>query len=207
MFFVCIIPFVYLALPISKDSIRSQDTIDYEVIPDEAIRLRILANSDRDEDQEVKRAVRDQVNETISAWVKNLTDVEAARQLIEAKIPTIHKIVGQTLKEHGVTDRYHVSYGENIAFPAKLYGSYLYPPGEYEAVLITIGEGQGENWWCVLFPPLCFLDFENGTTVAEASAKEDSLEEHELEEDKEEDEKEDDSLNVKFFLFDFFGWS
>src|SRR5699024_12254209 len=91
--------------------------------------------------------------------------------------------------QHGMADDYQVTYGENIAFPAKLYGSYLYPPGEYEAILITIGEGQGENWWCVLFPPLCFLDFENGTTVAEAS--EDESLDTQREKDGERDDREE----------------
>src|SRR5699024_5966997 len=82
----------------------------------------------------------------------------------------------------------------------------------YEAILITIGEGQGENWWCVLFPPLCFLDFENGTTVAEASEDEslDTQREKDGErDDREENEEEDEShaFRIKFFLFDLFGWS
>ncbi|MEH7280107.1 stage II sporulation protein R, partial [Bacillus toyonensis] len=53
----------------------------------------------------------------------------------------------------------------NVKFPTKVYGNFIYPAGEYEAVLITIGKGEGANWWCVLFPPMCFLDFSSGTAV------------------------------------------
>ncbi|AVR00589.1 stage II sporulation protein R [Oceanobacillus iheyensis] len=174
---------------------EKQGGTDYQVIPDEAIRLRILANSDSDADQELKRMVRDEVNEVITEWVAEITDIEEARKLIEARIPEINEIVKEVLKGEGSSDSFKVEYGSEITFPAKLYGDYVYPAGEYEAVLITIGEGKGDNWWCVLFPPLCFLDFSNGTTVA---AEEDTEEEPQVAEEKTE---------VKFFLFEWFGWS
>src|SRR5699024_308142 len=104
-----------------KDRIYSSETMDYQVIPDDAIRLRILAHSDEEADQEVKRAVRDAVNKTISEWVQDLTEIEAARNLIERNLSTVDEIVGQTLHQHGMADDYQVTYGENIAFPAKLY--------------------------------------------------------------------------------------
>ncbi|MYL29356.1 stage II sporulation protein R [Halobacillus halophilus] len=168
---------------------KSEADIDYQVIPDEAIRLRILADSNNGEDQRIKRKVRDQVNGEITKWVQDLTSVEAARQLIESRLPELEAIVQETLEAEGKRYSYTVAYGENVQFPTKLYGSYIYPAGEYEAVLITLGEGDGDNWWCVLFPPLCFLDFSNGTSVAE-SEEEPS---EKVEEDKEEKE-------VKFFV-------
>ena len=58
-----------------------------------------------------------------------------------------------------------MKFSKNVKFPTKVYGNFIYPAGEYEAVLITIGEGEGANWWCVLFPPMCFLDFSSGTAV------------------------------------------
>lgn len=171
---------------------RSEAGIDYQVIPDEAIRLRILADSNDGEDQRIKRKVRDQVNAEITEWVKDLTSVESARQLIEARLPELEVIVEETLKAEGERSSYTVDYGENVQFPTKLYGSYIYPAGEYEAVLITLGRGTGDNWWCVLFPPLCFLDFSNGTSVAEAE---------ETPSDNEEDVKEEkEEKEVKFFV-------
>ncbi|WP_068673806.1 stage II sporulation protein R [Oceanobacillus sp. Castelsardo] len=172
---------------------------EYQVIPDEAIRLRILANSDNDKDQELKRNVRDEVNKEISSWVEHMTDIEEARQLIQDRLPEVEAIVGNVIDEEGFENEFTVEYGKNVEFPTKLYGSYLYPAGKYEAILITIGEGKGDNWWCVLFPPLCFLDFSFGTSVSAADAGE--AEELELEE-KQEEEKE-----VKFFLFEWLGWS
>ncbi|WP_281658947.1 stage II sporulation protein R [Halobacillus sp. Cin3] len=171
---------------------RSEADVDYQVIPDEAIRLRILADSNDGEDQRIKRKVRDQVNAEITEWVKDLTSVESARQLIEARLPELEVIVEETLKAEGKRSSFTVDYGENVQFPTKLYGSYIYPAGEYEAVLITLGKGNGDNWWCVLFPPLCFLDFSNGTSVAEAE---------ETPSDNEEDVKEEkEEKEVKFFV-------
>ena len=161
---------------------------DYEVIPDEAIRLRILANSDEEGDQELKRLVRDRVNETVTEWVEDITEVEEARSLISSRVPELEALVAQVIEEEGDENAFDVEYGEKVTFPMKLYGTYLYPAGEYEAILITLGEGKGDNWWCVLFPPLCFLDFLNGTSVAQTDGKQEETE-------------------VKFFLFEWLGWS
>ncbi|WP_373896308.1 stage II sporulation protein R [Virgibacillus sp. CBA3643] len=185
--------FTFPNIGVSEQS-DSDSEYDVEVIPDEAIRLRILANSDSEEDQELKRVVRDQVNEEITEWVAHITDIDEARELIESRIPKIEAIIEDTLQEENADNDFDVEYGSNVSFPMKLYGPYLYPAGEYEAVLITIGEGQGENWWCVLFPPLCFLDFESGTSVA-------------AEETDETEEEEAEEAEVKFFLFEWFDWS
>ncbi|TMN22011.1 stage II sporulation protein R [Lentibacillus cibarius] len=188
-----------LPLVSTSEEMESDAQSDVEVIPDEAIRLRILANSDKQDDQQLKRKVRDEVNAAITEWVGDITNIEQARTMIENRTPEIKKIVGDVLKEENKEQSYNVEYGKNVTFPAKLYGSYLYPAGEYEAVLITLGKGKGANWWCVLFPPLCFLDFSNGTSVAEAEEKDENKA----------DEREDkeDKAEVKFFLFEWFDWS
>ncbi|MFB6727552.1 stage II sporulation protein R [Bacillus mobilis] len=135
------------------------------VIPKEAVRLRILANSDSDKDQALKRKVRDEVKAQIDGWVADLTSFEEARKVIQSHIPEIEKTVANTLKKEGSKDSFQVNFSKNVKFPTKVYGNFIYPAGEYEAVLITIGEGEGANWWCVLFPPMCFLDFSSGTAV------------------------------------------
>lgn len=198
VFFVFIFIILLFTEPMNGVGQEVDPTDDYQVIPDEAIRLRILANSDTAADQDLKRLVRDRVNEQITDWVAHIDTIEEARALIEKRTPEIEAIVAQVLKEENVSDDYEVEYGTDISFPAKIYGPYLYPAGEYEAVLITLGEGQGANWWCVLFPPLCFLDFSNGTSVAEADTDTEKIE------DEEEDE---DPVEVKFFLFEWLGWS
>ncbi|AOH57208.1 stage II sporulation protein R [Peribacillus muralis] len=146
-----------------------------KVIPDEAIRLRILANSDEEKDQAVKRLIRDEVNKDITKWVQELTSLDEARDVITAHLPDIQAKAEAVVKENGLEQSVKVDFGQ-AEFPTKLYGQYLYPAGEYEAVIITLGEGEGANWWCVLFPPLCFLDFSNGTAVSQSPITEDEEE-------------------------------
>lgn len=185
---------IYLQTVAANEPIVNEEE-SFQVIPDEAIRLRILANSDQEEDQQVKRLVRDEVSEQISGWVEELDDIDEARQLIKSRIPEITETVKRVVATYG-EEHVQVEYGENINFPVKLYDSYLYPAGEYEAVLITIGQGNGANWWCVLFPPLCFLDFSNGTLIADA----DQEEQHE-------EKIEEEPVKIKFFIFEWFGWT
>lgn len=200
LFFVLILFILLLSIPLIGASKSTDNKMDYQVIPDEAIRLRILANSDGDRDQAIKRTVRDAVNANISKWVKDISDINEARELIQARLPEIKSIVAETLKKEDKEQVFDVKYGSNITFPTKLYGSYIYPAGEYEAVLITIGKGKGANWWCVLFPPLCFLDFANGTSVATVKASEEkATEEVEVEEEE--------PVEKKFFLFEWLGLS
>lgn len=152
-----------LSLYIPKTEVTADEPM---VIPSEAIRLRILANSDYEEDQELKRKVRDAVNAGITEWVAELTSIEDARNLIQSRLPEIQKIAEEVVEEEGFDQKVNTDFGK-VSFPTKLYGQFLYPAGEYEAILITLGEGKGANWWCVLFPPLCFLDFSNGVAVSE----------------------------------------
>ncbi|MFA9560613.1 stage II sporulation protein R [Evansella sp. AB-rgal1] len=156
-------------------------------IPEESIRLRILANSNSPIDQSVKRDIRDEINAQITQWVEHIASVEDARDLIDSNMDVLYDIVEEQLKQAGSKESFDVSLQETN-FPTKLYGNRLYPAGEYEAVLVSIGDGRGDNWWCVLFPPLCFLDFSNGDAVAHES---------EANDDNEEEEEE---VEVAFFL-------
>lgn len=149
-----------------KNSISATEEV--QVIPNEAIRLRILANSNKESDQELKRAIRDEVNKEINKWVAELTSIEEARNVINSHLPDIEAIAKDVMVRENNVQSIEVDFGETV-FPTKLYGQYLYPAGKYEAIKITLGEGEGENWWCVLFPPLCFLDFNSGTAVASES--------------------------------------
>lgn len=151
-------------------------------IPEEAIRLRILANSDSPQDQWLKREIRDKVNAEITEWVEDLDSLENAREIIVAKLDRIEQIVETELTRVGSNDSFSVDF-DDVQFPTKLYGNVVYSAGIYEAVLITIGKGEGENWWCVLFPPLCFIDFANGDAVEGEEAEE---------------------VEVRFFVFELF---
>lgn len=197
-----------LSLYIPKNEVTAAN--EMLVIPNEAIRLRILANSDSEKDQEIKREVRDVINAEITKWVQDLTSLDEARSLIQSRLPEIQKLAEQVLEENGVNDSVNAKFDTNVEFPTKLYGEFLYPAGMYEAILVTIGEGKGANWWCVLFPPLCFLDFSNGVAVSEGFEEEEAeIEESEEEkEDPEEDpvfvEDEEEEVEVKFFLVEIF---
>jgi stage II sporulation protein R len=157
-----------VSLYIPKNEVTASESI---VIPKEAIRLRILANSDLEADQALKRLVRDEVNANITTWVQELTNINHARDLLQSKQPEIQKIAEEVVKREGSTQSVNVEFGK-VQFPTKLYGQFLYPAGEYEAILITLGEGKGANWWCVLFPPLCFLDFSSGLAVSDGFEEE-----------------------------------
>jgi stage II sporulation protein R len=133
-------------------------------IPKDAIRLRILANSDAAKDQAVKRSIRDEVNANVETWVKDLKTADQAKRVITSHLDDIRQTVANKLKAEGVHVPYTVTLGE-ARFPTKMYGGYVYPAGVYQALVVTLGSGQGANWWCVLFPPLCFLDFANGDAV------------------------------------------
>lgn len=137
-------------------------------IPDQAIRLRILANSDQVEDQWLKRKVRDAIVQEISTWNQSPTNIVEAREMITEKLPKFQQVAEQTLAKHGSTDIVKVDFGQ-VPFPTKLYGEQVYPAGNYEALRVTIGKGKGDNWWCVLFPPLCFIDMSNGDAVTPQS--------------------------------------
>lgn len=152
-----------LSLYTPKNEVTAKEAM---VIPNEAIRLRILANSDLEKDQNIKRLIRDEVNKEITKWVQELTSIEAARNVIKSKLPEIQAIAERVVASEGSNHSVKTEF-DKVQFPTKLYGQLLYPAGEYEAILITIGEGKGANWWCVLYPPLCFLDFSNGEATSE----------------------------------------
>lgn len=195
VFFAFIFIILYFSFQTAGADEQMVPETTYQVIPDEAIRLRILANSDTEEDQHVKRVVRDEINEQITGWVEDITDIDEARQMIQARLPEITERAVQAVDRYDISpEEIQVDYGESVTFPVKLYGSYMYPAGEYEAILVTIGEGKGANWWCVLFPPLCFLDFSNGALVA------DEMEDGGTEEA-------EDPVKIKFFLFEWLGWT
>lgn len=194
VFFAFIIIFLFITFISQRETSQATSEDMYQVIPDEAIRLRILAHSDDEEDQDIKHLVRDEVNEQITTWVEELTDIDEARQLIKKRLPEIKKTATDVLSELDSSHNLTVDYGENVTFPVKLYDTFLYPAGEYEAVLISIGEGKGSNWWCVLFPPLCFLDFSHTTVVTDSDTNTTV-------------EKDEEPVKVKFFLFEWLGWT
>ncbi|HEY8364103.1 MAG TPA: stage II sporulation protein R [Haloplasmataceae bacterium] len=134
-------------------------------IPEEAIRLRIVANSNSEFDQNLKLQVRDKVIEVITPIIKDITDPNEARLEIYHHMDDVKEAVECVLQENGIEMDYYAEYGITY-FPEKVYNNKLYPAGKYESVYIKLGEGEGDNWWCVLFPSLCLVDLAtNGGNV------------------------------------------
>lgn len=123
-------------------------------IPGDAIRIRILANSDSTFDQQVKADVQGQVSQLVQSWGEMPETHDEAYTLISSKLPAIEKRVNDVLVREKTGYRGKIELG-NAVFPDKIFHGDAYEAGEYETLLITLGDGNGGNWWCVLFPPLC----------------------------------------------------
>ncbi|MCI9303684.1 stage II sporulation protein R [Clostridium sp.] len=132
-------------------------TLNYNEIKDKLIRFHVIANSDTEEDQNLKLKVRDRVVEALSGKLSGVTSLEEAEIELEKNIEYVNKIAKEVIEENNYTYEVNtmLSY-EN--FPDKVYGDCVFPQGNYEAFRVIIGEGKGQNWWCVMFPSLCFVD-------------------------------------------------
>jgi stage II sporulation protein R len=125
-----------------------------DVIPEDAIRIRIIANSDKKADQSAKNKVRDEIASYIQSWGGMPDTHDEAYALIKSRLNDIQGIVDRELNELGVSYEGVAELGE-VPFPEKTFDGESYEAGNYEALRITLGKGKGTNWWCVLFPPLC----------------------------------------------------
>jgi stage II sporulation protein R len=135
-----------------------------KTIPADALRLRIIANSDSAQDQELKRQVRDAVVVRVAQMLQSAKNANEARNIVDHHLPDLQKLAQNIVDQDGF--RYHVKADVGrVPFPTKVYGNQVYPAGDYEALRLVIGQGKGANWWCVLFPPLCFVDIADGDAV------------------------------------------
>jgi len=136
------------------------------------IRLHILANSDSREDQALKNKVRDHIVKIMQEKFAHSQNLAQSREMLLESLPELEKEAQVVLRDAGSTYQVKASYGM-FSFPTKYYGNFALPAGRYEAVRLVIGEGAGANWWCVLFPPLCFVDGGSNTAyLQEDIAKE-----------------------------------
>lgn len=136
-------------------------------IQDSVFRLHVIANSDSPEDQNLKYIVRDKVLEYINSISGNQSSKEDVIKLANENIDEIQKIAENTIQENGYNYSVKLNIG-NFAFPTKTYGDISFPAGYYDALKIEIGEAKGQNWWCVMFPPLCFVDVTSGVVPEES---------------------------------------
>ena len=134
------------------------------IIPKEAIRLRVIANSNSKYDQNMKMKVSKTIQDKLYNLLKETKGIEEARKKIKNNINTLDYSVKKILKEENYPLGYTIHYGDNY-FPKKEYKGIKYEAGYYESLLITLGDGKGKNWWCVLFPPLCLIEAEESDKV------------------------------------------
>ena len=133
-------------------------TYDYK---EKLIRFHVIANSDTDEDQELKLKVRDAVIDYLQPKLENSKSIEESEAIIKDEYANLEEISKNIISNNGYD--YDVNIGLQYSdFPAKQYSSIVLPAGKYKALKIIIGKGEGKNWWCVMFPPLCFVDDQNG---------------------------------------------
>ena len=127
------------------------------IIPDEAIRFRVIANSNTIYDQNIKIQLKNVVQNKIFEITNDTNTIEETRKKIKENMENIDILVKNTLKKLNYDKDYSINYGLNH-FPKKEYKGITYKEGDYESLVITLGDGEGDNWWCVLFPPLCLVE-------------------------------------------------
>ena len=137
------------------------DTI---IIPDTSIRLRVIPNSNSASDQAMKKKVKEYLETNTYNLLKNTTSIEDARSVIEANLTGIESDIKNIFEEKEYDQTFKLKYGLNY-FPEKEFKGVIYPEGYYESLVVEIGEAKGDNWWCVLFPPLCMMEAEEQEEV------------------------------------------
>jgi stage II sporulation protein R len=146
-----------------KQGVMSSNLDVKEALSNKLIRFHVIANSDSVEDQTLKLKVRDSVLEYISPKLKKSNSIEESRAIIKKEDKGIRDLALKVIKANGFDYKIDTTLSREN-FPVKSYGSITLPQGEYEAYRILIGNGKGQNWWCVMFPPLCFVDITKSDT-------------------------------------------
>lgn len=131
------------------------------------IRFHVIANSDTPRDQALKRRVRDLIVQEMSPSFGKAKNIDEARKIARKNLTAIEEIARKEVRAWGKDYEVKAVLGR-FSFPTKSYGNFTLPAGEYEAVRVIIGKGAGANWWCVLFPPMCFVDVSKGLGAAGA---------------------------------------
>lgn len=134
------------------------------VIPKEAIRVRVIANSNNQYDQEIKMNVADIVEKDMYSIMDNVDNVDNARIKINNNINVLSHDITKYLNKVDYDKDFNINFGYNY-FPKKEYKGIEYKEGMYESLVITLGKGEGNNWWCVLFPPICMIEAEESSNV------------------------------------------
>lgn len=159
---ICLVVTFTFFIGTSKAEENNEDNVSVvQSIEKKLIRFHVIANSDSIEDQALKLKVRDKILEYISPKLENSKSIEESRKIIEGNDAVIKLIAEKIIKSNGYNYDVKTTLSKQN-FPVKTYGNITLPQGEYEAYRVIIGSGEGQNWWCVMFPPLCFIDITKG---------------------------------------------
>lgn len=129
--------------------------VDKNTLSREVIRLHVVANSDSDYDQAVKLQVRDAITDYLRNAMEDIWDAHQAKEYVSESLNRVTEVANDTLSSLGVDAAAKVTFCRE-EFPVRYYDSFTLPAGVYDSLRITIGEGEGRNWWCVVFPTMCF---------------------------------------------------
>lgn len=135
-----------------------------QIIPDDAIRIRVVANSNSEYDQNIKLKVKDTLEHDMYNLLKDVKTLDEARFTIRNNLGIVEEDIDKVLQNEKYKLPFTINFGLNY-FPKKEFKGITYDEGYYESVVVTLGEGLGDNWWCVLFPPLCTIEAEESTDV------------------------------------------
>lgn len=181
---------LFLYISISAISYVNAVSSDIE---NSVFRLHVIANSDTKEDQDLKYKVRDNLIEYMNSLCKDVTSKEEAIKISKLHEEDFLNIANNTIKENGYSYPVTIEFG-NFSFPTKDYGDISLPAGYYDALRVKIGEAKGQNWWCVMFPPLCFVNVSSGIVPEESK----ELIKQELNDEEYSIVTKEDSSNIQF---------
>ena len=151
---ISIISFIYITNNYNENE---------NIIPDEAIRFRVVAASNSIYDQNIKIQIRNTLQNEIFKLIGNSKTIDQTRKILLEHKEELSNIVSNKLKELNYNEKYTFNYGYNY-FPEKEYKGIKYKSGNYESLVVTLGNSSGDNFWCVLFPPLCLVEIEDNNS-------------------------------------------
>ncbi|MFZ7133574.1 MAG: stage II sporulation protein R [Eubacteriales bacterium] len=222
LFFLLTITVCYMAIDDSnliKFTIESR-VLSAQLISQKVVRLHVIANSDSEVDQDVKLQVKDAVLREMTPKLNASTSKEETIQIINDNKQNIQHIAQDTLAQCNMNNSVNIQLDKTF-FPTKFYNQFSLPAGEYLALRVVIGEGEGKNWWCVLFPPLCLVDVKKETSDTQSADHNNPLEKNldrsenqigdentsiVLDEDKKDKEKDQNKFKIRWKTLEYFGF-
>lgn len=154
-----IISYIYIFHPLIEKKITKDG------FKEKVIRFHIRANSDKKEDQALKLLIRDEILEVMGEKFQDTKSLDESRIVIKENMNEMKKIAEEIITDNEKDYAVNISLKEED-FPLRKYGNMIFPQGQYEALIIEIGEAEGQNWWCVMFPPICFVDITHSVAYA-----------------------------------------